>query len=121
MQFFKPENWLLVHEALTAAGRTDLIGEGRECLIKAHPPAAALEGRAQRRGEEFGRFVHERGLLDARRSGRSSRSAGAARPAPGGRGARGRGTGGRADRPDTGGRGGPPPRRSGDSGRDDAE
>ncbi len=67
MQFFKPENWLTVEAALKAAGREDLIGDGPQCLIKAHPPAAALGARAGRRVEEFGRFVHERGLLDPRK------------------------------------------------------
>src|SRR6185295_4049255 len=31
MQFFQPENWFAVHEALVAAGRRDLIGSGPEC------------------------------------------------------------------------------------------
>jgi uncharacterized radical SAM protein YgiQ len=72
MQFFKPENWALVHEALTAAGRTDLIGDGPQCLIRATPPAAAQQERARRRGDEFGRFVHQGGLLDPRRTGRGA-------------------------------------------------
>ncbi|HTE05946.1 MAG TPA: YgiQ family radical SAM protein [Planctomycetota bacterium] len=67
MQYFKPENWLAVHAALTAAGREDLIGDGPQCLIPSQPPAAAQAARAGRRGEEFGRFVHERGLLDPRK------------------------------------------------------
>ena len=33
MQFFKPENHAMVREALVSAGREDLIGKGRECLI----------------------------------------------------------------------------------------
>jgi len=39
MQFFAPENDALVREALVQAGRQDLIGSGKECLIPARPPA----------------------------------------------------------------------------------
>ena len=45
MQFFLPENYFTVHRALVAAGRRDLIGSGRECLIPERPPRAALEAR----------------------------------------------------------------------------
>ena len=38
MQFFKPENWFTVREALNEAGRQDLIGNGCDCLIPAQPP-----------------------------------------------------------------------------------
>lgn len=45
LQFFKPENYFEVHKALSAAGRKDLIGEGCDALIPAHPPREALEKR----------------------------------------------------------------------------
>jgi uncharacterized radical SAM protein YgiQ len=45
MQFFKPENWFTVREALIEAKRTDLIGDGCDCLIPANPPKEALEKR----------------------------------------------------------------------------
>jgi hypothetical protein len=45
MQFFKPENWFTVREALTEAGRQDLIGNGCDCLIPAQPPKEAIEAR----------------------------------------------------------------------------
>jgi hypothetical protein len=45
MQFFKPENWFSVREALLEAGRQDLIGNGCDCLIPAHPPKEAIEAR----------------------------------------------------------------------------
>ena len=45
MQFFKPENWFTVREALIQAGRQDLIGGGCDCLIPAQPPKEALEKR----------------------------------------------------------------------------
>ena len=43
MQFFKPENWFTVREALIEAGRQDLIGNGCDCLIPAQPPKEAVE------------------------------------------------------------------------------
>lgn len=48
MQFFKPENWFIVREALTQAGRQDLIGNGCDCLIPAQPPKEAIEARRRR-------------------------------------------------------------------------
>ncbi len=45
MQFFKPENWFAVREALIEAGRQDLIGSGCDCLIPANPPKEAIEAR----------------------------------------------------------------------------
>ena len=45
MQFFKPENWFTVREALLQAGRQDLIGGGCDCLIPAQPPKEALDAR----------------------------------------------------------------------------
>jgi len=38
LHFFKPENHNDVKAALIEAGRTDLIGEGPECLIPSRPP-----------------------------------------------------------------------------------
>jgi Domain of unknown function (DUF3362) len=57
MQFFKPENWFTVREALIEAGRQDLIGSGCDCLIPANPPKEALEARRRQanraaRGDE---------------------------------------------------------------------
>jgi hypothetical protein len=45
MQFFKPENYFAVHEALTQAGRPDLIGDGCDCLIPSKPLKKAVESR----------------------------------------------------------------------------
>ncbi|MHC4076833.1 MAG: DUF3362 domain-containing protein [Planctomycetota bacterium] len=59
MQFFKPENYFVVRKALTDAGRKDLIGKGKRCLIPDRPPKAALE--ARRRGarpDRAGNHVH---------------------------------------------------------------
>ena len=45
MQFFKPENYFMVREALQKAGRQDLIGSGCDALIPTHPPRQAIEAR----------------------------------------------------------------------------
>ena len=47
MQFFKPENYFAVREALMKAGRSDLIG-GCEGLIPASAPKEAIEARRRR-------------------------------------------------------------------------
>jgi uncharacterized radical SAM protein YgiQ len=52
LQFWKPENWFLVRDALIKAGRRDLIGSGPNCLIGAHPPRAALDSRRRRADAE---------------------------------------------------------------------
>ena len=44
MQFFKPENYFEVREALIEAARGDLVG-GCEALIPANPPKEAIEAR----------------------------------------------------------------------------
>ncbi len=38
LQYWKPENWQTVRNALMGAGREDLIGEGPDCLIPTLPP-----------------------------------------------------------------------------------
>ncbi len=59
MQFFKPENYFEVREALRAAGRHDLIGSGCDALIPANPPKEALEQRRQQARQAFdGNYVH---------------------------------------------------------------
>jgi uncharacterized radical SAM protein YgiQ len=56
MQFFEPSNWFLVHKALVDAGRRDLIGSGKQCLIPATPPPEALA--AKRREATEATHVH---------------------------------------------------------------
>jgi len=58
LQYWKPENYADVRRALEQAGRLDLIGPGRECLIPARPPREAGErkrgrgpGKRQRPGK----------------------------------------------------------------------
>jgi hypothetical protein len=51
LQFFKPDNYFVVREALIQAGRQDLIGGGCDCLIPARPPREAIKARRQRANE----------------------------------------------------------------------
>jgi uncharacterized radical SAM protein YgiQ len=61
MQYFKPENYFLVRDALLKAGRGDLIGSGCDCLIPSQAPKAALQARQAeaRRSLGEGRYVHQ--------------------------------------------------------------
>jgi uncharacterized radical SAM protein YgiQ len=53
LQFFKPENYADVREALEEADRLDLVGGGPECLIPSRPPkTAANREPSSRRGQE---------------------------------------------------------------------
>ncbi|PYN34722.1 MAG: YgiQ family radical SAM protein [Candidatus Rokuibacteriota bacterium] len=56
MQFFEPRNWFVVHKALVDAGRRDLIGSAKSCLIPATPPPEALA--AKRREATEATHVH---------------------------------------------------------------
>ncbi len=56
MQFFEPSNWFVVHKALVDAGRRDLIGSAKHCLIPAAPPPEALA--AKRREATEATHVH---------------------------------------------------------------
>ncbi len=60
MQFFKPENYFEVREALRQAGRTDLIGDGCDALIPSRPPREAVLKRRQDANQRFrGDYVHQ--------------------------------------------------------------
>jgi hypothetical protein len=60
MQFFKPENYFQVREALIQAGRQDLIGGGCDCLVPAQPLREALEARRKQANQEArGEYVHQ--------------------------------------------------------------
>jgi hypothetical protein len=72
MQFFKPENYFEVREALLQAGRQDLIGSGCDCLIPANPPKEALQARRDKANREFrGEYVHT--IPKAKKAGRGYR------------------------------------------------
>ncbi len=60
MQFFKPENYFEVRNALLEADRKDLIGEGCDCLIPSRAPKEALDRRREEAGRQFrGDYVHQ--------------------------------------------------------------
>jgi uncharacterized radical SAM protein YgiQ len=66
LQFFAPENWATVRDALRRAGREDLIGEGPDCLISGRPPRGRARtmspvGGRTSRGDGSSRPVAERG------------------------------------------------------------
>jgi uncharacterized radical SAM protein YgiQ len=59
MQFFKPENYFEVRAALLESQRSELIGDGCECLIPAKPPKEALTRRRAEANAQFrGEYVH---------------------------------------------------------------
>jgi len=59
MQFFKPENYFEVREALRLAGRSDLIGNDCDALIPAQPPREAITRRREDANARFrGEYVH---------------------------------------------------------------
>jgi len=59
LQYFLPENYHDVREALEQAGRTDLIGDEPQCLISARRPATptarARRGKGSSRRRRFRR------------------------------------------------------------------
>jgi hypothetical protein len=66
MQFFKPENYFEVRDALRQADRNDLIGEGCDCLIPSKPPREAIDRRREDANKRFrGDYVHTIPNVDA--------------------------------------------------------
>lgn len=80
LQFKRPQNFPLVREALRQAGREDLIGTGRNCLVPPEGVKTAAEYaqiRREKKAREERREMRERrgtrpekGRPDARRSGK---------------------------------------------------
>ena len=72
IQYRKPENWKLVHEALERAGRGDLIGYGPKCLIRPTPPRPGkgegkrAGGAAKGKGKGKGTSKMSRGSMGGR-------------------------------------------------------
>jgi len=63
LQYFKPENYFDVREALTEAGRTDLIGNEPDSLIGPYPPKLARNaqsGSTTRSSESAGYRPHRK-------------------------------------------------------------
>lgn len=116
IQYRKPENYKLVREALEKAGRQDLIGFDKKCLIKPYPPKASeltggkgasrgAGGRSDNGSTSRGRGAGRCGNGGASRGRGAGRGGGAGR-ASGGRGAgKGGGGGGGASRGGGKGRG----------------
>jgi len=72
MQFFKPENYFEVRQALHEAGRSDLIGSGCDALIPSSPPREAIARRRKTANERFsGNYVHA--APEAKPSGRTKK------------------------------------------------
>jgi len=69
LQFFKPENYFEVREALLASGRKDLIGSGCDCLIGANPPKEALLARRTRSEKDFHEHTHAKDMPKAPKTG----------------------------------------------------
>lgn len=62
LQFFKPENWFEVRDALIQAKRRDLIGSGCDCLISENAPQVAIAARRSRAGKDFHDHVHSQDM-----------------------------------------------------------
>jgi len=69
LQFFKPENYFEVREALLKAGRRDLIGGGCDALIPSEPPREAILARRERAGKDFHDHAHATAPPPGRKSG----------------------------------------------------
>ena len=82
LQFFKPENYFEVREALRSVGRTDLIGDGCDSLIPSRPPKEALIKRRQDANKRFeGKYVHTiPNKAGANKAGQNKSKGGAATP-----------------------------------------
>ena len=104
IQYRDPKNYALVREALEKAGRQDLIGFSKECLIRPYPPKQHTGGKAEEGGKTSGRP----GQKGASAGGRPS---GGGKAAPGERGKNDSRVKVPAGRGKTAGKGGRPPRR----------
>ena len=92
LQFKRPQNFPLVREALRQAGREDLIGTARHCLVPPEGVKTAAEYaqiRREKKAREERREMREhrgakpavKGKPDARKTGRSAAAGKGARPA----------------------------------------
>ena len=66
MQYFLPENYFWVKEALTLAHRTDLIGTGPNCLIGPNPPREAIKKKEGKSTDSRNRKTAGHGKNDGR-------------------------------------------------------
>lgn len=87
IQYRKPENYRLVREALERAGRTDLIGFDKRCLIRPFPPKGA--DRADRAGASGRPGTRAGAKQDRQRGSNGGRGADPKPPRSSGKGYRG--------------------------------
>ncbi len=66
LQFRNPENYAIVHEALTKAGREDLIGFQDRCLIR--PPKGNILNEQRKGKNNYGKAVNGQRKSEAKRS-----------------------------------------------------
>jgi uncharacterized radical SAM protein YgiQ len=66
LQFFKPENYFEVRDALLKAGRRDLIGTGCDALIPSEPPREAILARRERADKDFHEHTHSKDMPKGR-------------------------------------------------------
>lgn len=59
VQYRNPKNYSLVHEALLAAGREDLIGFGKNCLIRPRPVKTTQQKEPEKKRPRGGRSCAE--------------------------------------------------------------
>ena len=79
IQYRNPDNYDLVREALTKAGRTDLIGWDKQCLIRPKRPKKreVEDGGAPRKGKgRFAKGAPAKGAPSSRPGPASAQSAG---------------------------------------------
>ena len=82
MQFFAPENYFEVREALLRAGRADLIGRGCDALIPSEPPREAI-ARRRKDADARGGGDHVHTVPDPENNKRSRKQSRSAPGAPG--------------------------------------
>ena len=80
LQFFKPENYYEVREALLKARRRDLIGAGCDALIPAEPPPEAIAARRQKANRDVHDHVHAKPADEASKGYRPGRATWRRRP-----------------------------------------
>lgn len=67
LQFFKPENYFDVRAILKDLGRTELIGDGCDCLIPLNPPREAVLARRKGAGEAIAKGKRSSGYRPHRK------------------------------------------------------
>ena len=76
LQFFAPENWSTVRDVLVRAGRSDLIGDGPDCLIPSRPPRRVGRKRDEGRPPAHSRGARERSAAGGYRQSARDRGRG---------------------------------------------